>query len=185
MLKLKLHWQILIAMVIGIIFGMYYQSIGVTDGISYSIITSFGTIFIRLLKMIIVPLIFSSIVCGISGIGNNTKLGRIGIKTFLYYFTTSLFAILIGLLLTNSIKPGLGTSLTNNNYFDPTSIQKPGSPAEILIRMIPVNPIQAAASGDMLGIIFFAIFFIFYFSKYYYWHRFKIHYPTLLVDNYD
>ncbi len=158
MLKLKLHWQILIAMIFGIIFGIYYQNFGGTEGISYSIITSLGTIFIRLLKMIIVPLIFCSIVSGVSGIENNSKLGRIGIKTFSYYFATSLLAILVGLTLTNLIQPGLGTSLNYDTNFDANSIQKPGSPAEILIRMIPINPIQAASSGDMLGIIFFAIF---------------------------
>tara|TARA_B100000945_G_C20405111_1_gene609555 strand:+ start:424 stop:1668 length:1245 start_codon:yes stop_codon:yes gene_type:complete len=158
MLKLKLHWQILIAMIFGIIFGIYYQNFGGNEGISYSIITSLGTIFIRLLKMIIVPLIFCSIVSGVSGIENNSKLGRIGIKTFSYYFVTSLLAILVGLTLTNLIQPGLGTSLNYDTNFDANSIQKPGSPAEILIRMIPINPIQAASSGDMLGIIFFAIF---------------------------
>ena len=160
MLKMKLHTQILIAMVIGISIGLIYQNIynGSPDGIIYHVIISLGEIFVRLLKMVIVPLIFTSIVSGVSGIGGGKSLGRVGVKTFFYYLLTSLFAILIGLTLTNLIQPGIGVNLGTQGSFDYTNLQKPGSPAEILIRMIPLNPFQAASSGDMLGIIFFAIF---------------------------
>ena len=158
--KLKLHWQILIAMLIGIIFGVIFQNIfnGEPEGILYTLITSLGLIFVRLLKMVIVPLIFTSIVTGVSGIGGGKSLGRIGSKTFLYYFTTSLLAIIIGLALTNLLQPGNDVKLGQQDSFDHSKLQTPGSPADILIRMIPLNPFNAAASGDMLGIIFFAIF---------------------------
>jgi len=160
MLKLKLHWQILIAMAVGTCLGLLLQNIyhGEPQGTLYSIIISLGTIFVRLLKMVIVPLIFTSIVTGVSGIGGGKSLGRMGIKTFFYYLTTSLFAILIGLTLTNIIQPGTGVNLGGTESFNPENLQKPGSPADILIRMIPLNPFQAASTGDMLGIIFFAIF---------------------------
>ena len=160
MLNLKLHWQIFIAMILGLILGLIFQNIynGEPSGILYSIITSLGIIFIRLLKMVIIPLIFTSIITGVSGIGGGKQLGKIGFKTILYYFTTSLFAILIGLTLTNLIQPGIGVNIGSNESFDPSKLQKPGSTADILIRMIPLNPFAAAASGDMLGIIFFAIF---------------------------
>ena len=160
MYKLKLHWQILIAMVLGALIGFIFQNThhGYPDGTIYTLITSLGVIFIRLLKMVIVPLIFTSIVTGVSGIGSGKSLGRVGLKTFLYYLTTSLFAIIIGLTLTNLIQPGQGVSLGDQNAFDQSQLSKPGSPADILIRMIPINPFQAASSGDMLGIIFFAIF---------------------------
>ena len=160
MFKLKLHWQILIAMAIGIILGTIFQntSNGAPSGSLYNIIISLGVIFVRLLKMVIVPLIFCSIVTGVSGIGGGKSLGRIGIKTFLYYLMTSLFAIIIGLTLTNIIQPGDGVNIGGHASFDNSKLQSPGSPADILIRMIPLNPVNAAASGDMLGIIFFAIF---------------------------
>ena len=160
MTKIKLHWQILIAMGLGTVIGLVLQNIyhGSPEGTIYQIITSLGTIFIRLLKMVIIPLIFTSIVTGVSGIGGGQNLGRVGIKTFLYYLTTSLFAILIGLTLTNIIQPGNGINLGVQDSFDHSKLQKPGSPAQILIRMIPLNPFHAASSGDMLGIIFFAIF---------------------------
>ena len=83
MLKLKLHWQILIAMVVGTIFGFIFQNLyqGSPEGSIYGILTSLGVIFIRLLKMVIVPLIFTSIVTGVSGIGGGKSLGRMGAKT--------------------------------------------------------------------------------------------------------
>ena len=85
----------------GIFLGIFFQNMyhGEPEGILYATISSLGTIFVRLLKMIIVPLIFTSIITGVSGISGGRNLGRIGIKTFLYYITTSLFAILIGLTL--------------------------------------------------------------------------------------
>ena len=87
MINLKLHWQILIAMVLGIIIGVIFQYThhGTPDGTIFTLITSLGVIFVRLLKMIIVPLIFTSIVTGVSGIGSGKSLGRVDLKTFLYY----------------------------------------------------------------------------------------------------
>ncbi len=158
--KIKLHWQILIAMGLGVIIGFIFQITyhGNPEGAVYTFVTSLGVIFVRLLKMVIIPLIFTSIVTGVSGIGGGKSLGRLGTKTFLYYLTTSLFAIIIGLTLTNMIQPGNGVNLGMQESFDHSKLQTPGSPADILIRMIPLNPFNAAASGDMLGIIFFAIF---------------------------
>ena len=156
MTKLKLHWQILIAMIIGVVVGYLFQHN--SQSMAYSIITSMGTIFVRLLKMIIVPLIFTSIITGVSSITDSGRLGRLGVKTLLYYLTTSLFAILVGLTLTNLIQPGVGVELNQTSSFDASTLKTPGSPAEIIIRMIPLNPVSAAASGDMLGLIFFAIF---------------------------
>ncbi len=155
MSNLKLHYQILISMVIGLALGLVLRES--TDSIIYHFVVSMGTLFIRLLKMIIVPLIFSSIVVGVSSLGSGRTLGRIGAKTFAYYFLTSLLAILIGLILTNLIVPGVGTPLAAADAFDTSSLSRPGSIGEILIRMVPLNPIQAASSGDMLGIIFFSI----------------------------
>ena len=109
MTKLKLHWQILIAMTLGIIIGSIFKiaNIDVNNNILYSLITSLGIIFVRLLKMVIVPLIFTSIITGVASIQDSSRLSRLGIKTLLYYTMTSLFAIVIGLTLTNLIQPGM------------------------------------------------------------------------------
>ena len=127
----------------------------------YDLFVSFGVIFIKLLKMIIIPLIFTSIIVGVSSIGATKRLGKIGIKTILYYMCTSLFAILIGLFLTNILKPGVNYSdnetLLNSTSYDYENLNTPDSTADIFIRMIPENPISAAANGDILSIIFFTI----------------------------
>jgi len=158
-MKLKLHWQILIAMFLGTVAGVIFQSTsgGEPSGPIFSVFSSFGTIFIRLLRMIIVPLIFTSIVSGVSNIGEGKKLGRIGLKTMIYYLTTSLLAILVGLTLSNLLKPGVGVDIPVNTGFHPGDLKTPGSVMDIIIRMIPVNPVHAASSGDMLGVIFFSI----------------------------
>jgi len=159
-MKLKLHWQVFIAMFFGVVVGVIFQLIYKTNpsGWLYTLIISLGTIFIRLLRMVIVPLIFTSIVSGVSSIGEGKNIGRLGLKTFLYYISTSIFAILVGLILTNLIHPGYGANIPVSHDFNPGDLKTPGSPVQILIRMIPLNPIKAASSGDMLGIIFFSIF---------------------------
>jgi proton glutamate symport protein len=160
-MKLKLHWQILIAMVLGFVIGFLYlvHYRGEPTGWHYQLITSMGIIFIRLLKMIIIPLVFSSIVSGVSGVADAKSLGRMGAKTFAYYILTSLCAILIGLTLTNSIKPGVNIQLEGNAAaLNATDLHTADSLYDIILRVIPENPIAAAAEGEMLAIIFVAIF---------------------------
>ena len=153
MFKLKLHWQVFIAMALGILFALIL-------GEKSTVVTPLGTIFMRLLKMIIVPLIIFSITSGVASLGDSKTLGRMGAKTFGYYFLTSILAIITGLMLTNIIKPGVGVEFSGmGGDFDPASLNNPDSLAGILIRMIPLNPIKAMADGDMLGIIFWSILF--------------------------
>jgi len=124
-----------------------------------------GDIFMRLLKMIVVPLIMTSIITGVAGIGDSRSLGRLGAKTFAYYITTSVLAITIGLSLANLIQPGSGIHVPQDQAFDPSQLQSAGSVSDILIRIIPINPFSAAATGDILGVIFFSILFGFSITK--------------------
>ncbi|MBU0529316.1 dicarboxylate/amino acid:cation symporter [bacterium] len=150
-MKIKLYWQVLIAMVLGITFALIFKEQAL-------IAKPLGTIFMRLLKMIIVPLIIFSITSGVINLGKN--IGRVGAKTFGYYLLTSLIAIVIGLTLANLIKPGVGIDLGSvATEFDPALLSTPSSPFDIIIRMIPLNPLAAAVEGDILGIIFWCIVF--------------------------
>ena len=106
-MKIKLYWQVLIAMVLGIAFALIFKEQAL-------IAKPLGTIFMRLLKMIIVPLIIFSITSGVINLGKN--IGRVGSKTFGYYLLTSLLAIIIGLTLANTIQPGVGIRSWYNNY---------------------------------------------------------------------
>jgi proton glutamate symport protein len=149
MLKLKLHWQILIALTIAVIYGLF-----LTDYVSY--VSWMGDLFLRALRMIIVPLILTSIISGVANIGDAHNLGRLGLKTFAYYITTSFFAIVTGLVLVNIIQPGVGADLGLRSEV-PELAATSGDLGDIIMRMVPTNVFDALASADMLAIIFFSI----------------------------
>jgi len=123
-----------------------------------------GDIFLRALKMIIIPLILSSLISGITNIGSGTNLGRLSFKTFGYYIMTSLFAIVTGLFLVNIIKPGVGADLNLSQAVEGLE-EKQRTFREILIEIIPDNIFQAFNDNQMLSIIFFAILFGFFITK--------------------
>ena len=156
-LKLKLHWQILIAFVIAIFIGIF-----LTDYVDY--ITWLGDLFLRALKMIIVPLIFTSIVSGVANLGTVKDLGRLGLKTITYYVTTSLAAILVGLTFVNILQPGVGTDLGLQKSVEKGDIIA-DSFGNILLRMVPSNIIDAMANADMLAVIFFSILLGFFINR--------------------
>ena len=149
-MKLALHWQVLIAMALGLVFALSFGEVGWVAWLADT--------FMRLLRMVIVPLIFTSIVSGVASIGDGKALGRLGAKTLLWYTLTSLLAILIGLSLANAIRPGDGLQMpTGIEPLRVEDLQTPNSLADIITRLIPNNPVEAAASFDILGLIFFSI----------------------------
>ncbi len=177
MRKLALHWQILIAILLAVVVGSLVKS-GTTEdfapnifGVSFVAIFDYiGAMFLNALKMIIVPLITSSIIVGVAGIGSGGNLGALGGKTLLFYATTTLAAILVGLIIINAVQPGIedGTPVgpTLALEADTSDIaarvegKGVGDVAEVFMRMVPPNIVRAAADeGQMLGLIFFAILF--------------------------
>ncbi len=167
---MKLHWHILTAMACGAVF----WGAGLALHSSTEFMQPLGTIFIRLLRMVIVPLVMSSIIVGVAGVSDAKNLGRLGLKTFAYYTLTSLMAIIVGLMLTNLIRPGVGVEIPMTETYTSESLEKPGSVFDIVIRMIPINPVAAASEGDMLGIIFFSLFFGFAMARISAAHRDKV-----------
>lgn len=149
--KIKLHWQILIALILAVAFGYFAP-----DLVDY--ITWMGVIFLRGLNMVVVPLILSSIICGVASIGGGSSLGRLSIKTLSYYIITSLIAILLGLLLVNLLKPGVGANLGNAASLQSLPAATTAV-SDILIKTIPDNIIKAMAEAQILPVIFFAILF--------------------------
>ncbi len=146
------HW-ILVSIVLGIL-------AGVLIGEPVQVVADpLADIFLRLLKMIIVPLIVASITSGVLGVGGNGgNIGRLGGKTILYYLLTSTLAILTGLILVNIFQPGFGTNIQLGAT--PEIAQTSENVVYgILLRMIPENPIRAMVEGDMLAVIFFSILF--------------------------
>lgn len=121
-----------------------------------------GTVFVQLLKMVIVPLVFFSVATGVASVGTGRDLGRLGLKTLAYYVATSLAAIFVGQLLVNAIRPGVGASFEGLASKTVPQVAQPAGAGQfaldLLLRFIPKNPIEAFAGGEMLGIIGFAIF---------------------------
>ncbi len=174
--KLKLHWQILIALVLAVLAGLAAGEEAAVFGITfYSIFTFIGTLFLNALKMLIVPLIASSIIVGIAGIGSSGALGRLGGKTLIYYASTSLFAILVGLVVVNAIAPGIdefgpvkdriGFSGDIAAIEGKVAGKGAGDVVEVFLRMVPTNIVAAAANGQMLGMIFFSLLFGFFMTR--------------------
>ncbi|MBN1417105.1 MAG: dicarboxylate/amino acid:cation symporter [Bacteroidales bacterium] len=150
MKKPALHWQIILAIILAILFGWLLPG-----QIKY--VSWMGIVFIRALKMIVIPLVLSSLISGVANAGSGRSLGRLGIKTVAYYISTSLLAILTGLLLVNLIQPGRGLEKVLDSLPEmPQITQK--SFSDILIEIIPTNVFQVLSANDaMLSIIFFAL----------------------------
>ncbi|HDR52857.1 MAG TPA: dicarboxylate/amino acid:cation symporter [Mariniphaga anaerophila] len=154
---MKLHWQILIAFILAVLFGYF-----VPEGIQY--VSWIGDIFLRALKMIIIPLVFSSIISGVTSMGDGKNLGRLGAKTMLYYLATSTLAILTGLTVVNLVKPGVGVDLGFSQTVEGLT-EHAGSVKDIFYRLIPENIVDAMAQGAILPVIFFAILFGFFITR--------------------
>jgi len=163
-----LHVQIAVSMAAGAACGIFLGPNASVSGILLTSVYGFlGTAFINALKMIIVPLILSSIITGVTGMKSGEELGRLGAFTVVYYMVTSLMAILAGLFLVQLIEPGLTGGLPVGNSLGlgalpqdvVEKISNHGSAdlAHVFLRMIPANIFRAAAEGQMLGIIFFGI----------------------------
>ncbi len=167
----KLHWQILIAIVLGTVAGIISGQEAQIFGIRFYDMFSFvGELFLNALKMIIVPLISASIITGASNLGG-ANLGRLGGKTLAFYMFSSAAAILIGLLMVNAFSPGLvdgkplmsvlSLDVSNDSAAIAERIEgRSGSDiVDVFIRMVPPNVVAAAANGQMLGLIFFSLLF--------------------------
>ncbi|MCG6865590.1 MAG: dicarboxylate/amino acid:cation symporter [Thiogranum sp.] len=176
-MQLKLHWQILIALVLAVVAGRLSGTDGSVLGVTlYAVYGFIGALFMNALKMIIVPLIMASIITGVSGMGGAEGLGRLGGKTLLFYMTTSLFAILTGLMFVNLLAPGiidgeparevLGLSQqAANEVAAKVADRSITDLSDVFLSMIPPNVIQAAADGQMLGLIVFSLLFGFFITR--------------------
>ena len=180
MKKLALHWQILIAIVLAGIIGAFTGTDAAVAGVTFHSVFDFiGTLFINALKMLIVPLIASSMISGMAGIGQSGGgLGRLGGKTLGFYLATTLLAILVGLALVNAVQPGVnaaGEPVKNELALEAskaevkTDLQSGGTAGDVVqifVRMIPTNILDSASSnGAILSVIFFSLLFGFFMTK--------------------
>jgi proton glutamate symport protein len=166
----QLYTKILIGLVAGIVVGGVANWAGITwlqDLLQ--MIEPIGTVFIRLIMMIVIPLVVASLILGTASLGDIRKLGRLGGKTVLIYFFTTAVAVSIGLLLSNIVRPGsridpttrdtIAASLTDAAAGRMTLAEEAPSVGQTLLNMIPTNPFQSAANGELLPLIIFSIIF--------------------------
>ena len=173
MKSLALHWKILIGMLLGLIFGFLMLQIEGGSGFTKAWIKPLGTIFVKLLKLIAVPLILASLIKGISDLKDVSKFASIGVKTIIIYVTTTVIAISIGLTLVNVFNPGDGVSdatisKLTETYATNSSVQgkiaeanrqQQSGPLDFVVDMIPENAFSALSNNKlMLQVIFLAIF---------------------------
>lgn len=159
---MDLTTKIFVALLVGAVLGVlihyfvpasYIRDTVIIEGILYVV----GQGFIRLMQMLVVPLVFCSLVCGSMAIGDTKTLGKVGVKTIVFYLCTTALAVCIALGTALVINPGIGLSMDSIQKGDVT-VNEPTSVTTTLLNIIPKNPIGSMANGDMLPIIVFALF---------------------------
>ncbi|MFC5696063.1 glutamate/aspartate:proton symporter GltP [Pseudomonas sp. GCM10022186] len=165
--RLSLAWQILIGLVLGIAIGALLNHFSAEKAWWIAnVLQPAGDIFIRLIKMIVIPIVIASLVVGIAGVGDAKKLGRIGFKTIVYFEIITTVAIVVGLVLANFFQPGTGIDMSTLGTVDISKYQQTAQEVQhdhalisTLLNLIPSNIFAAVARGEMLPIIFFSVMF--------------------------
>ena len=171
MKKLALHWKIIIGMGLGVVYGLIASNMGWID-FTNNWIKPWGVIFVISLKLIAVPLVFASLVKGVASLSDISRLSRIGGKSITLFLATTVIAGTIGLLLVNTVNPGIGFDTKDTNELTPSSQEglnskitaaegvKEAGPLQFLVDIIPTNILESASNNsNMLQVIFFAILF--------------------------
>jgi proton glutamate symport protein len=165
--KLSLAWQILIGLALGIAVGALLNHFSAEKAWWIdNVLKPGGDIFIRLIKMIVIPIVISTLIVGIAGVGDSKKLGRIGLKTILYFEVVTTIAIVVGLMLANFFQPGMGIDMSTLGTVDISQYEKTTQEVQhdhaliaTILNLIPSNIFAAVARGEMLPIIFFSVMF--------------------------
>ena len=166
-LGIKRNWHIFLAIIAGIFFGNYLNTHPEVFQPVLKVLNIVGQAFIRIIQMVVIPLVCSAIVVGISSLGDSKQIGKFGKKMILYYGIITVLAVIIGAILALTIKPGLGvqefisqsSALDIQNQVNSAISQQKGQIGTMFLNMIPQNPLESLAKGEMIPIIFFALFF--------------------------
>ena len=171
MKKLALHWKIIIGMILGVVYGLIANKLGLVD-FTNAWIKPWGLIFVNLLKLIAVPLVFASLIKGVASLSDIARLSRIGGKTIIFYLFSTVLAVTIGLFLVNTVQPGKTFSEEKRIELKEAYASKAGEkisaannvkedgPLQFLVDIVPSNIIESAGNNkNMLQVIFFAILF--------------------------
>lgn len=163
--KITLAWKIFFALNLGIVVGIVlHNQMELKDWIIFTFLSPAGEVFIRMIKMIVVPIVMATLVVGIAGIGDAKKLGSIGLKTIIYFEIITTVAIVLGVALANLLHPGYGIDMsilskTDISMYEQTASDIQSNLVNTMLSLIPSNIIASMARGDMLPVIFFSVIF--------------------------
>lgn len=150
--KISLAWQMMIGLALGVVVGALVE-----QETAKTFLQPLGDLFIRLIRMVVVPLVLATIIAGAAGISDTSKLGRVATKTLICYAITTAVAVAMGLVFASFIQPGVGLDLSTEGLAA-KSVEAPPL-TQTLLNIVPINPMQAMSEGQMLQIIFFAVIF--------------------------
>ncbi|MEX3815348.1 cation:dicarboxylase symporter family transporter [Paraburkholderia sp. BR13439] len=165
--RVPLAWQIVIGLILGVGIGIglnHYPEFR-AQAIS-GVLQPAGDVFIKLIKMVVVPIVFTSMVVGIAGVGDGKSLGRIGVKTLFYFEVVTTIAIVLGLVIGNVLHPGIGTDMSQLGHADISQYQHTTGQGQghhgllaLILSVIPDNIISVMGKGELLPVIFFSVMF--------------------------
>ncbi|HIS88717.1 TPA: dicarboxylate/amino acid:cation symporter [Candidatus Avigastranaerophilus faecigallinarum] len=172
-LGIKRNWHIFIAIIAGILFGNFIHENPTVFSPLVKLLNIVGQAFIRVIQMVVIPLVCSAIVVGISSIGDSKQIGKFGKKMILYYGIITVLAVIIGAILVLLFKPGVGvqefisqtSAFEIQNQVNSVIAEQKGQIGNLFLNMIPQNPLESLAKGEMIPIIFFALIFSLALSK--------------------
>lgn len=161
MKRISLVWQILIGLGLGILVGWYFNTHPEQQAwVNAEFLKPLGDIFIKMMKLVVVPIVFSCMVLGIAGGGDNKSFGRMGAKSLIYFFSITTLATIVGLILANFFQPGLGTDISGMAHGNAAlHIESSKGALVILQNIVPENFFVALSEGKLLSILFFAVLF--------------------------
>lgn len=165
--RIGLAWQIVIGLAIGILAGLVLNHFPqAREVVVAGLLQPAGDLFIKLIRMIVVPIVFTSMVIGIAGVGDGKTLGRIGLKTLIYFEIITTIAIVMGLVIGNLLQPGVGTDVSQLAHTDISRYQQATQQVQghhgfmaLLLSIVPDNIVASMAKGDLLPVIFFSVLF--------------------------
>lgn len=162
--RVGLAWQIVIGLALGVVLGLVLNRYPqLREAAVSNVLQPAGDIFIKLIRMVVVPIIFTSMVVGITGVGNGRALGRIGLKTLIYFELITTLAIILGLVAGNLLHPGLGADISRLGHGDlPSaglSMPTHHGVSSLVLGLIPENVLGSMSKGDLLPVIFFSVLF--------------------------
>lgn len=161
MKKIPLVWQIVAGLALGILVGWYFNTHpDYQQWVSAEILKPLGDIFIKMMKMVVVPIVFCCMVLGIAGGGDNKSFGRMGVKSIGYFFAITTLAIILGLVLANLFEPGAGTDIAGISHAGAAVNMEPSKGALVILQnIVPDNIFVSLSEGKLLSVLFFAVLF--------------------------